>query len=235
VTEAAAPLRGVWEMDVQPHEPVMRSVLHRKHAALGAVFERRGAWDVPGLYGSEELELATLNTMLGFADVSARGKLHLSGDVDAHVRSLTGAAVEPLQAATIISGGVLARLARDWAVALLPPSAEGDALRALEQHPAGSAMVTDVTSAFSGFLVAGPRLEDLLARTLSFDLHELKPGRCVTASWARIPAALVMRDLPEPAVEIYVGSDQGRYAWEVLQRLAGSPVGWRALESWGWK
>jgi len=57
----------------------------------------------------------------------------------------------------------------------------------------------------------------------------------VAASWARIPAILVMKDLQEPAAEIYASSDYGRYAWGVLQSLAGTPVGWRALEAWGWK
>jgi hypothetical protein len=92
-----------------------------------------------------------------------------------------------------------------------------------------------VTSALSGFLVAGPRLEDLLTRTLTIDLADLVPGRCLAATWARIPAVLVMRKLPQPAMELYVGSDHGRYAWETLCDLAGTPVGWRAIESWGWR
>jgi hypothetical protein len=92
-----------------------------------------------------------------------------------------------------------------------------------------------VTGALSGFLVAGPRLDDLLLRTVAVDPAGLLPGGCVATSWARIPAVLVMQDLPAPAVEIYVSADYGRYAWEVLERLAGIPVGWRALEGWGWE
>jgi len=88
-------------MDKGPNEPVMRSVVHRKHAALGATFERRRAWSVPVVYGSGDDEIAALRSTLGFADISARGKLHLGGAVDDHIRSLTGAAIDPLHTAPV--------------------------------------------------------------------------------------------------------------------------------------
>jgi len=213
----------------------MRSVVHRKHADIGARFERRGAWLVPYVYRSMNAEVDALDSALGFADISARGKLHLSGAVDDHVRSLTGAPLAPLHVAPVATGGAIARISSDWALVLLAPSAEGGVLRALEQQRTEGAMATDVTGALSGFLVAGARLMDFLARTVTIDPSGLPSGHCVAASWARIPAILVMKDLPEPAVEIYASSDYGRYAWDVLQNLAGTPVGWRALEAWGWK
>ena len=189
---------------------------------------------MPDGYGSVDEEIAALSTSLGFADVSARGKVHLSGAIDDQVRSLTGAALNPLNTAPTARGGAVARIARDCALVLLGPSAEGDVMLALEQQQTDRAMATDVTGALSGFLVAGPRVEELLVRTVTIDPARLLPGSCAAASWARVPATLVMKDLQAPAVEIYVSSDYGRYAWEVLQRLAGMAVGWRALESWGW-
>jgi len=175
---------------------------------------------------------------LVYADVSARGKLHLAGAVEPSVRSLTGASLDPGRTAAIASGGLVARVARDWALALLPPAAEDATLKSLGAVPTSPASVTDVTSAMSGFLAGGPRLRELLAQTLTIDLAGLQPGRCVAASWARIPAVLLMRDLGTPAVELYVGSEYGRYAWETLQQLGrtlgGAPIGWRALESAGW-
>ena len=221
--------------DDLPPEPVMRSVVNRAHEAMRASFERRGAWTVPALYGSGDHEVAALNDSLGFADISARGKIHLSGAVDPLVRSLAGASIDPLTTAPIKSGGLVARLGRDWALALLAPSSEAGAMRSLEPMDSGAAMATDVTSALSAFLIAGPRLDDLLTRTLTIDITDLAPGGCVAATWARIPSVLVMRELPRPAVELYVGSDHGRYAWETLRGLAGTPVGWRAIESWGWR
>jgi len=235
VTEATAAPGPVPGMSEAQRDPVMRSVVHRMHAGLRATFERRGAWLVPAVYESADEELSALRTSLGFADVSARGKLHLSGAVDDHVRFLTGAALEPLHTAPVTSGGLLARIARDWALALLAPSAERDVMHGLQEGETDGAVATDVTCALSGFLIAGPLLAGFLARTMKEDLSGVLPGCCAAASWARIPAVLVMKDLAVPAVEIYVSSDHGRYAWEVLQRLAGTPVGWRALEQWGWR
>jgi aminomethyltransferase len=221
-----------------PLAAVMRSPAHRIHAAMGGVFERRALWDVPGLYGTEQHEVEALEGALGFADVSARGKVHLSGAVDTLIRSLTGGAVEPLGTAPASAGGLVARMARDWALALVPPSTETAVLAEIGDGPAG-AMATDVTSAMCAFLIAGPRLDEFFARSITLDPAQLRPGRCAPATWSRIPAVLVMRDLPAPAVELYVSSDHGRYAWETIRRLAGhlngSPVGWRALEAWGWR
>jgi glycine cleavage system aminomethyltransferase T len=221
--------------DESPPEPVMRSVVNRVHTAMGATFERRGAWMVPAQYTSSDQEAAALSASLGFADVSARGKIHLSGAVEPFVRSLVGTSIDPLATAPISSGGLVARLGRDWALAVVPPSSEADVMSKLTPMESGAAMATDVTSALAGFLVAGPRLDELLARTLTLDLADLKPGRCVATTWARIPTVLLISELAQPAVELYVGSDHGRYAWETLRSRAGMPVGWRALESWGWR
>jgi glycine cleavage system aminomethyltransferase T len=218
--------------------PVMRSPAHRLHAAMGGVFERRGAWDVPVLYGTGTDELASLENGLGFADVSARGKVHLGGAVDGLVRALTAGTVEPLGTAPLTDGGTVARFARDWAMAMIAPGQESAVLAKLGSETA-DAMATDVTSGMCAFLVAGPRLDDFLARTLTMDRRELKAGRCAAATWSRIPAALVALNMPTPAVELYVSSDHGRYAWETICRLAehleGAPVGWRALDTWGWR
>jgi glycine cleavage system aminomethyltransferase T len=219
-------------------QPVMRSAAHRAHKELGARFERRAAWEVPVTYTSVGDEAGPLQSTLGFADISARGKVHLSGAIDPMIRRLTRSTLEPQRTAAAGSGATVARLARDWALVLASASGEGGVMSALEPEPTTDAMATDVTSAMSGFLVAGPRIEEFFVRTLTIDPSELTAGRCTGATWARIPAVLVMRDLRAPAVELYVGSDYGRYAWETLGemcgRLGGSPVGWNALEAWGW-
>jgi len=243
MTELLVPVGGgPAREDRLPRDPVMRSAVHRMHAAMGGIFELRLGWDVPALYGTEEAEVAALGSTLGFADVSARGKIHLSGGVEGYLRKLTGGPLEPLRTAPLKpgqgSGGMVARIARDWALALVPASSEGPLIAELDAEPIDEAMATDVTSAMSAFLVAGPRLDDFLARSVSFDVAELKAGACAAATWSRIPALLVVRNLAAPAVEIYVGSDHGRYAWETIRRLGdhlgGSPVGWRALDAWGW-
>jgi glycine cleavage system aminomethyltransferase T len=98
---------------------VMRSAAHRRHADLGATFERRGAWEVPVSYGSEDAD--ALESGLAYADVSARGKIHLSGAVDGLVRQLSGVTLEPLQTGAMGAGG---RVAHREEAAAKPPDAQ---------------------------------------------------------------------------------------------------------------
>jgi glycine cleavage system aminomethyltransferase T len=217
----------------------MRSAVHRSHTELGATFELRSAWQVPASYGSEPAESEAIRTGLAVADISARGKLHLSGSVDSLLSRMAGAAVEPMRTAAITSGGTVARVARDLAFALFEPSAETDALTAIDAELTPDAMATNVTSAISGFLVAGPTLDQLFARSMTVNVEEIQPGRCLATRWAQIPAIMVVSSLATPVVEMYVGSEYGRYAWKTLLelslRLGGIPVGWKSLESAGWR
>jgi glycine cleavage system aminomethyltransferase T len=219
--------------------PVMRSAAHRSHADLGATFEPRGAWEVPASYGSEAAEAEAIRNGLAIADISARGKLHLSGAVDSLLSRMAGAAVDPMQTAAITSGGLVARVARDLALALFEPSAENDALAAIDAELTPDAMATNVTSAISGFLVAGPVLNQLFARSMTVNVEEIQPGRCLAVRWAQIPAIMVVSTPATPMVEMYVGSEYGRYAWRTLlelsYRLGGIPVGWKSLDSAGWR
>jgi glycine cleavage system aminomethyltransferase T len=218
----------------------MRSAAQRSHTDLGATFELRGAWEVPASYDAEAAETEAIRTGLAIADISARGKLHLSGAIDALVRRMAGEAVVPMRTAAVTSGGWVARVARDFALALFEPSAETDALTAIEGELSGDALAVDATSALSGFLVAGPLIKQLFARSLTVDVEEIQAGRCMGARWAQIPTILVVSEAPvTPMVEMYVGSEYGRYAWKTLldlsKRLGGIPVGWKSLESSGWR
>jgi hypothetical protein len=218
----------------------MRSAAHRSHKDLGATFELRGAWEVPASYDSVAAESEAIRNGLAVADISARGKLHLSGAIDALVRRMAGDAVVPMRTAAVTSGGWVARVARDFALALFEPAAETDALTAIEDELSDDALAVDATSSMSGFLVAGPLTKQLFARSLTVDVEEIQPGRCIGARWAQIPAILVVSEIPAlPMVEMYVGSEFGRYAWRTLlelsQKLGGIPVGWKSLESVGWR
>ena len=220
--------------------PLMRSAAHSSHKDLGATFEVRGAWEVPASYDSDAAETDAIRARLAVADVSARGKLHLSGAIDALLRRMAGDAVAPMRTAAVTSGGSVARVARDLALALFEPSAETDALTAIEGELDGDALAVDATSAMSGFLVAGPLIKQLFARTLTVDVEEIQAGRCMGARWAQIPTILVVAETQGVAmVEMYVGSEYGRYAWRTLlelsKRLGGMPVGWKSLESAGWR
>jgi glycine cleavage system aminomethyltransferase T len=99
-------------------------------------------------------------------------------------------------------------------------------------------MVTDATHLLAGFALAGPELHTVLERTTSWDPSSLAPGEAAGAPIAEVGALLVRRDLSVPVLEVYVGTESARYAWEVLSgvvsELGGAPVGWQALRAEGW-
>lgn len=226
--------------------PVMRSPMHRLHRALEATFTTEGAWEVPAGYGDEAGERQVLDATVGLADITARGKLDLRGGLDAVLGRLDLAAAPPVTGEVVAhaptggaGGGLLARISGRRALALCPHPDLAARLEAMEAA-AGEApvMVTDATSLHAGLLLAGPNTAAVLSRLTALDPARLAPATCVATRLAEIPAILVRRELPGTVLEVYAGSEYGRYAWETLlaavRARGGRPVGWRALRALGW-
>lgn len=227
----------------EPFDPVMRSPVHRRHAELGARFEREGPWETPAAYGGVEEERRIMGASVGLADITARGKVDVRGAIGPVVERLSPSdrCPGPGAAADLpgLEGTVLARIARPWALVLCPAVAvEGRLAQVEATLDDASVMVTDVSCLYVGFAVAGPRTLDFLRRLTPLDVGRLEPGLCAATRLAEVPAVLLRRELPGEPAEIYIGSEFGRYAWETLletaRRLGGGPVGWEALRAEGW-
>ena len=205
--------------------PVMRSPAGRLHAARGASFRAESGWEIPASYGDTEAERTALREAVAICDVTARGKVDIHGRVD-----------EALPDG--VQDGIVARISHDWALVFTAPGEPSALVRELEGAAGDAAMVTDVTHLYSGYALAGPRLDDLVARLTSYDHSTLAPGAAAGAPIAEVRAVLVRRELEVPVVEAYVASEFGRYVWEslleVAERLGGAPVGWDALRAEGW-
>ena len=204
-------------------EPLRLSPASRSHVALGAVFETEASWQVPASYGDVAAEGELLRGSVAIVDVTARGKIDVRGNVGPALRA-TG-------------DSLVARVAPDWAVVLTDPGGE-EVLEPKMASAAGpSEMVTDVTHLYAGFVLSGPKLPELVARTTAWDPATLHPGEATGAPIADIRAVVVRRDAL--TLEVYVSSEFGRYGWEtllgVVQGLDGGPVGWRALRDQGWR
>jgi heterotetrameric sarcosine oxidase gamma subunit len=203
-------------------EPLRRSPASGSHAALGAVFETDAAWQLPASYGDESAERELLRASVAIVDVTARGKIDVRGSVGPSLGAATDALV--------------AKIAPDWALVLTEPGGEEVLEPKLTSAAGPSEMVTDVTHLHAGFVLAGPKLPELLARTTAWDPTTLAPGEATGAPIVEIRAVMVRRDAS--TLEIYVASEFGRYAWETLlgvaQGLDGGPAGWRALRARGW-
>lgn len=204
---------------------IRRSPMTDAHAKLGARVERRAGWEVVADYGDVDVERTALRERVGIGDVTSRGKIDVRGDVDAVLRGATG--------------GVVARIADDWALVVTGPGGEPDVMPAMEQAARGSAaLLTDVTHLYAGLALIGPALPEVCARLSSWDPAGLRPGDATGASFADVRAIVRRPDDGPAALELYVGAESARYAWETVAAVVagqgGRPVGLTALLAEGW-
>jgi aminomethyltransferase len=224
-------------------DPVKRSPSHRQHAALGARFAREAGWEVPADYGSVDGERQAMTEGVAVADVTARGKVDMRGDLTNVIPSLAGR--HALETGGVLAEGTqdggfhLARVSSRWALALCrPDSLDRTLAHAEEAATGGDAMATDVTSLYAAFALIGPGAVGVLSRLTAFDAGRLDEGACAATRVAEIPAVLARPAVGGSPFELYVGSEYARYAWEAVLAAGASlgvrPAGWEALRAEGW-
>ena len=205
--------------------PIRRSPAARLSSRRGAVFIEEAGWEIPASYGDDAAERAAIRDDVAIADITARAKVDIRGDLPEELFAPAGANV--------------ARITREWAVILGEPNTEADLLRALEPLAGPRTMVTDVTHLFAGIALIGPRLPEVIERATSWDLATLARGEAVGAPIAEVRALVVRRDIAAVVLEVYVATELARYVWEALSGvvagLGGAPVGWQALRAEGWR
>lgn len=208
--------------------PLMRSPMNEIHRRLGAELIVRSGWELPRRYQDVGLERRAIREGLGIADITALGKIDVRGAIDSSLNALPQT-----------RGAALARISRKWALVLTPAAGLTRAIETLTASANNVTMVSDATSIYAGIALLGPGVPELLLRLTAIDPSELSPGDAVATQMLRIPAVLFRRALPVIAVEAYVPSEYGRYAWESIfetaQPLAPEPVGWDALAAEGWR
>jgi heterotetrameric sarcosine oxidase gamma subunit len=137
----------------------------------------------------------------------------------------------------VFGGSALAcRLTDDQLLLLGSTPSTADLEQRLGNDPASLIERTDVTSAYAGFVVLGPRLEDLLRRVTSLDvrLSAFPENTCAEAALARVEALLARpRGTSLPALRIYVAWDLAVYVWERMMQagrdLSITAIGLEAL------
>jgi heterotetrameric sarcosine oxidase gamma subunit len=102
--------------------------------------------------------------------------------------------------------------------ALVQGTAEpGKAADAAAQPPC--VHVTDVTSAYSALLLAGPASRDVLAKLTALDVSErsLPPASCAQTGLAHVHAVVQREDLGDvPAYRLLVDRAYGEYVWDAV-------------------
>ena len=203
----------------------LRSPLAATHARRGAEIAVEGGAEFVRSYGDPEQELAMVRETVGLADVTVRAKIDVRGDVQRTI--------------ALFPADVIARIADDWAVLFSPPGPVDDRVDSMQTAAGASTMVTDVTHLFAGFALAGPAVDEAVARLTGWDPATLAPGQATGAPFADVRAIAVRRQGALDVLEIYPAMELARYVWDelvaVAERLGGAAVGWDALHADGWR
>jgi glycine cleavage system aminomethyltransferase T len=223
-----------------------RSPLHYHHLAAGAVMAGND-WPLPSRYSLLESEVQTLRERCGLIDFSTTSKWDLKGP---GLATFLGAQVtKEVDWATHRTAGALPSAFGGAAGFWWVPTgdrtflvAERDTaaglefrLRTLELPP--SLQLTEVTSGYAHFVLAGPLGREVLSRVTSLNLTEtgLSSGSCAQAALARCHCAYVRLDAGDvPVYHLLLTRDTAEFVWEALLdagRGAGlAPVGVLAWE-----
>jgi glycine cleavage system aminomethyltransferase T len=189
------------------------------------VFVEEAGWEIPASFGDDASERAAIREGVAIADITARAKVDIRGDLPEEIFAPAGA--------------IVGRVWRECALVLGEPNAEADLVRAMQPLAGRRTMVTDVTHLFAGFALAGPGVPEVIERTTSWDPTTLARGEATGAPIAEVRAVLVRRDIAAVVLEVFVATEFARYVWETLSGivsgLGGAPVGWQALRAEGWR
>ena len=225
------------------------TAMHAAHRELGGEFIYRDGWKLPGHYSAVEEEVARVKGSGGIFDISPVGKLSFQGaDVlDGIARALSlpepltvGKSVKcasPTASEDSRESVTVAALTYDEVMVITSPGARESVAGALEEQLSGCAHMIDLTSAWAGIGVIGPRVGEALARIVELDLdpERFLDGACAQAKTAEVHALIVRGDVSgELGYQLYVTRDYGEYVWDALvhggRGVWVGPVGVEAFE-----
>jgi sarcosine oxidase subunit alpha len=205
------------------------ALFHVHHESKAAMVEHHG-WQIASSFGNPSDEAARARESVGLADVSWMSKFDLQGS------GLKSAPDLRPEAASWLLG-------RRQFLLTCEPSATIGVRRRLQQLQNGDAAspaniyVTEVTSAYTQLMLAGPRSREVLSKLTSLDPSEGAMGNltCAQASLAHVHAIVLRDDLPGiSAFHLLVGREYGESVWESIlhagQEFDITPFGLEAQE-----
>jgi glycine cleavage system aminomethyltransferase T len=206
------------------------ALLHAHERAGASLVEHHG-WQVPAFFMRPQEEAQRLLNSAGLSDLSWMTKLDLKG--------------YGLKTPPAVTSALAWRLGpRHYLVTCEPP--EGEAVVAnLLSFPAAwdlslppPVYLTDVTSVYAHFLLAGPRSREILRKLTSLNLFALENLTCGQAGLAHVHSIVLRSDFGGVlAFHILVSREYGESVWEALlhagHELQLAPFGLAALESLG--
>ena len=230
-------------------EPERHTAMHHRHRELGARMMVAGIWYRPAFYGKAEQrdqaireEVLAVHNNVGLIDVSTLGGLDVRGPDAAeflnrlytftYAKQPVGRSRYVLmcdQTGAIIDDGVACRINDEHFYVTATTSGVDGVYRLMLQWNAQWRLdvdVANVTAAYAGVNIAGPRSREVLAKVChDIDLGaEAFPYMGVRlGSVAGIPARLLrVGFVGELGYEIHVPASQGEALWDALMAAGGT-------------
>jgi len=212
---------------------IKQTALFNRHWQSGASWTNHYGWHVPVSFHAPEDEAACVRESVGLADLSWMLKFDL-------------------KSCGLKSPSALGESAFLWALGPLhrlvtcDPSARNEltkCLRGFWVHSPDLCLpppihVTDVTSVYSQFLLAGPRCKPVLGKLTSLNLSESSMPNlsCGQSGLAHVRAIILRKDLDGiPAYHLLVSREYGESVWDAVLHAGRefhlSPFGLQAQQN----
>ncbi|MDQ4146443.1 MAG: aminomethyltransferase, partial [Pseudomonadota bacterium] len=224
-------------------EPERFTAMHHRHLEAGATMMPVGLWWRPAFYGPRERreecirqEVLAIRNNVGLIDVSTLGGLEVHGPdaaefinhmyTFAYLKQPVGKARYLLmtnEAGTIIDDGVAARFAEDHFYLTATTGGVDGVYRAMLWWNAQWRLdvdITNVTAAYAGINIAGPKSREVLAklcRDVDLSANAFPANAARSGTVAGIPARLLrVGFVGELGYELHVPAAQGEALWDAL-------------------
>lgn len=207
------------------------SALFHVHQHAGASMMEHYGWQVPAYFSWAQKEAEQLTKSAAVGDVSWMVKLDLRG--------------YGLKAPPAVEGGRAWHLGQQHYLVTCEPPAIDRVLSLLRAFPAtpdlslpSPVYVTEVTSVYAQFLLAGPRSPEVLRKLTSLNIGALENLGCGQGSLAHVHSTILRDDLGSlPSFHILVSREYGESVWEAILHAGHeyqlAPFGVKALEFLG--
>jgi glycine cleavage system aminomethyltransferase T len=207
---------------------IRQTLLHHWHEQAGASLLDHHGWRVPAYFTWAQKEAEQLTKSAALSDLSWMVKLDLKG--------------YGLKTPPALTGARAWHLGPQHYLATCDPAASEAVLAELRSVSAPPDLslpppvyITDVTSVYAQFLLAGPRSRDIMRKLTSLNVSALEKLACGQVSLAHAHSTVLRDDLERiPAFHILVSRDYGESVWEAILHAGHefqlAPFGLKALE-----
>jgi sarcosine oxidase subunit alpha len=193
--------------------PVFRQTpLFHAHERTGAILIDHHGWQIPTYFTDAQTEAEQILKTAGLSDLSWMTKLDLKG--------------YGLKTPPAVASGRAWRLAPEhYLITCEPPRREAilanisSCQTSRDLFLPAPVYITDVTSVYAQFLLAGPRSREILRKLTSLNVSNLDNLHCGQASLAHVHCVVLRDDLENmPAFHLLVSREYGESVWDAVMQ-----------------